>query len=391
MVRSFSFDFVPTVGTHFSPDIFSPFYLAAEDEGRTEEPSDLKKQREREKGRVAQSPEIPASLVTVGILVMLFALSGYLLSGFSRIMRIYLGNFSSLPGLEDGGLMNLMVTIVREMAYLVAPVFIIAVVLGIAGNILQVGLLFSLKPIAFDFSKISLTFDKLMKRVVFSRQVIVNLLKSVAKFIFLGVVAYVLISGDVGTLLKTTSMSIPETLKLLGYLGFKLAIILSVLLLLIAIPDYFYQRYEYIESLKMTVAEVKQEFKEQEGDPQIKGEQRKLMQQLASQRGTAEAVASSSVVITNPVHYAVALAYQPGKHVAPVVTAKGLDSLAIYIRMTAVRENVPVIENRPLARELYPMVEVGKEIPYEFYAAVAGILSQLDSVRGSNVRSTTNA
>ncbi|MCB1202592.1 MAG: EscU/YscU/HrcU family type III secretion system export apparatus switch protein, partial [Leptospiraceae bacterium] len=113
--------------------------------------------------------------------------------------------------------------------------------------------------------------------------------------------------------------------------------------------------------------------------------------QLASQRGTAEAVASSSVVITNPVHYAVALAYQPGKHVAPVVTAKGLDSLAIYIRMTAVRENVPVIENRPLARELYPMVEVGKEIPYEFYAAVAGILSQLDSVRGSNVRSTTNA
>lgn len=391
MVRSFSFDFIPTVGTHFSPDIFSPFYLAAEDEGRTEEPSDLKKQREREKGRVAQSPEIPASLVTVGILVMLFALSGYLLSGFSRIMRIYLGNFSSLPGLEDGGLMNLMVTIVREMAYLVAPVFIIAVVLGIAGNILQVGLLFSLKPIAFDFSKISLTFDKLMKRVVFSRQVIVNLLKSVAKFIFLGVVAYVLISGDVGTLLKTTSMSIPETLKLLGYLGFKLAIILSVLLLLIAIPDYFYQRYEYIESLKMTVAEVKQEFKEQEGDPQIKGEQRKLMQQLASQRGTAEAVASSSVVITNPVHYAVALAYQPGKHVAPVVTAKGLDSLAIYIRMTAVRENVPVIENRPLARELYPMVEVGKEIPYEFYAAVAGILSQLDSVRGSNVRSTTNA
>ncbi|MCB1202516.1 MAG: EscU/YscU/HrcU family type III secretion system export apparatus switch protein, partial [Leptospiraceae bacterium] len=304
MVRSFSFDFIPTVGTHFSPDIFSPFYLAAEDEGRTEEPSDLKKQREREKGRVAQSPEIPASLVTVGILVMLFALSGYLLSGFSRIMRIYLGNFSSLPGLEDGGLMNLMVTIVREMAYLVAPVFIIAVVLGIAGNILQVGLLFSLKPIAFDFSKISLTFDKLMKRVVFSRQVIVNLLKSVAKFIFLGVVAYVLISGDVGTLLKTTSMSIPETLKLLGYLGFKLAIILSVLLLLIAIPDYFYQRYEYIESLKMTVAEVKQEFKEQEGDPQIKGEQRKLMQQLASQRGTAEAVASSSVVITNPVHYA---------------------------------------------------------------------------------------
>ena len=391
MVGSFSFDFVPSVGTHFSPDIFSPFYLAAEDEGRTEEPSDLKKQREREKGRVAQSPEIPASLVTVGILVMLFALSGYLLSGFSRIMRIYLGNFSSLPGLEDGGLMNLMVTIVREMAYLVAPVFIIAVVLGIAGNILQVGLLFSLKPIAFDFSKISLTFDKLMKRVVFSRQVIVNLLKSVAKFIFLGVVAYVLISGDVGTLLKTTSMSIPETLKLLGYLGFKLAIILSVLLLLIAIPDYFYQRYEYIESLKMTVAEVKQEFKEQEGDPQIKGEQRKLMQQLASQRGTAEAVASSSVVITNPVHYAVALAYQPGKHVAPVVTAKGLDSLAIYIRMTAVRENVPVIENRPLARELYPMVEVGKEIPYEFYAAVAGILSQLDSVRGSNVRSTTNA
>lgn len=363
----------------FATDTFAPVdllpwvLLAAEDEGRTEEPSERKIQREREKGRVAKSAEIPSSLVTVGLLLVLFVLSGWFLTGLAEIMTLYLGGFNSLPALQNGGLMSLMVSVSKEMAWILMPVFLTALLLGFAGNVVQVGFLFSLKPIAFDFSRISLTWDKLMKRVLFSRQVVVNLLKSLAKFVFLGAIAYFLIASDLGTLLKTTSMSVPETLKLLAFLSFKLALILSVLLLLIAIPDYFYQRYEYMESLKMTVQEVKEEFKEQEGDPMIKGEQKRRMQEMMTRNVSAQ-VKTASVVITNPIHYAVALAYENSKHSAPVVVAKGVDSVAIYIRTLARREEIPVVENRPVARGLFEACDVGQEIPVEFYTIVSQIL-----------------
>ncbi len=361
-------------------DLWLPVLFAAEDEGRTEEPTERKRQKEREKGRVPKSPDIPSSLVTVGGLVVLFVLGTWMLGGIADIMRRFLGGFTQMPALGHAELIQLFISLSRDVGILVAPVFLIAMIMAIGGNLVQVGFLFTLKPLQPDFSRIKLDFPSMMRKVFFSRQIAVNLIKTLLKVGFLAWISYFIITGDLDNLLKLGSMSVPDAVRTLSFTAFKLSLILAIVMFLLALPDYYYQRFEFTESIKMTREEVRQETKETEGDPLIRQRRRQRAYEMYRRNMMGE-VKQSDVVITNPTHYAIALRYDPDLEEAPRVIAKGEDHLALIIRNLAKRNEIPIIENKPLARELYDTVPEGELVPEQFYRVLIDIFLNIEGMR----------
>ncbi|HNJ66014.1 MAG TPA: EscU/YscU/HrcU family type III secretion system export apparatus switch protein, partial [Turneriella sp.] len=253
--------------------------LAAEDEGRTEEPTELRRRREREKGRVPKSAEIPAALGTLGGLIVLFASAGLILSSLARIIKLYIGNFNSLGTVQEATMIPMMLAVAREFFLMLAPFFAAVMVMGIIGNLTQTGFLFSLEPLRPKLSNISFSFNRMVERIFFSKQIYVNLAKTIIKIVLIGAASYMIISDDFLALMKTGNMGVGEALRSIGYMAFKLALVLIIILLAMSVPDYLFQRSQFIESLKMTKQEIKQEYREQEGDPQIKARQRQRMQE----------------------------------------------------------------------------------------------------------------
>lgn len=355
--------------------------FAAEDEGRTEDPTELRKRREREKGRVPKSAEIPAALGTLGGLIVLFASAGWILSSLARIMKIYVGNFSSLGAVQEATMIPMIITVAREFFMLLAPFFIAVMVLGIVGNISQTGFLFSLEPLRPKLSNISFTFNRMVERIFFSKQIYVNLAKTIIKVALITFVSYLIISDDFLSVMKTGSMGVGEALRSLGYMSFKLALVLIIILLVMSIPDYLFQRSQFIESLKMTKQEVKQEYREQEGDPQIKARQRQRMQE-ALRTSMREAVASADLVITNPTHYAVAIKFEFDlEGTPPRLVAKGEDEVARIIREVARRNDVPLFEDKPLARFIYDNVALDQILPGNLFELLVRIVAAIPSLR----------
>ncbi|RME90011.1 MAG: flagellar biosynthesis protein FlhB [Candidatus Hydrogenedentota bacterium] len=365
---------------HFLP-VFATengIFFAAEDEGRTEEPTERRKRKEREKGRVPKSAEIPAALVTLGGILALFFAGGWIVHRLLNLIEFYVGNFHNLPALNESSIRPLMAQFIENLALLLLPVFGIGMLLAIAGNVMQTGFLFSLKPLQFDFSRIKLDFATLARKVFFSRQVAVNLMKTLAKVTLMGLVAYWIVYADFMNILQTPSLGVGEALKTIGMTAFKLALVLSLILAAVSIPDYFFQRFEFMESIKMTKQEVKEEYKETEGDPLVKQRQRQMAMDLL-RRNMLGNIKEADVVITNPTHYAVALRYDNAKEEAPRVVAKGVDAMALQIRHLAEEFAIPIIENKPLARQLYAQVEVNQIIPQALFEAVVAIYSMLIS------------
>ena len=358
----------------------SGYLFAAEDDGRTEEPTPRKREKEREKGRVPKSQEIPSALVAIGGITILFFFAGWLLTGLGNIMKKYLGDFNSLPTISQAEIIPLMVSLVKETGWLLTPLFLAAMLMAVVGNVLQVGFMFTLKPLAFDFSRIKLDPATIGRKILLSKQVLTNLVKTLFKVSFLALVAYFIIADDFVELMRINDMGVYESLTVIGYLAFKLSIIMALVLALMAIPDYIFQRYEFTESIKMTKEEVKQEFKETEGDPLVKQRQRQRALELLRRNMFAQ-VKEADVVITNPTHFAVALRYDTVQEEAPRVMAKGDDHLAFVIRNIAKRNEIPIVENKALAREVYYTVPEGEIVPGEFYRALVEIFMNLESMR----------
>lgn len=200
-----------------------------------------------------------------------------------------------------------------------------------------------------------------MKKIFFSKQIAANLAKSIVKIICIGFIAYMIIQGDFDEILKSPDISIALALKNVLYTGFKIIIWSSVFLMALSVPDYFFQKSEFVESLKMSKQEMKEELKETMGDPHIRARMREMQREIVMKNMIRE-VPKADVVVTNPTHYAVALQYDRDTMDAPSVIAKGVDSMALKIREVAKENNVELIENRPLARELYNRLEVGDMI-----------------------------
>jgi flagellar biosynthetic protein FlhB len=262
-------------------------------------------------------------------------------------------------------------------ARLALPILVTALVAALLSNIVQVGFLFTWKPLEFKFNRVIPNFSQYFSKTLFSANGMFNLAKSLVKMFIAGWTAYLLIRGDIEKIANLSHSDLMLAFKLIAGLAVRLLIIMSLFLLVLAIPDYLFQRWQHQESLKITRYESKQEHKEAEGDPQVKARLRKRMRELLRQN-IAQNVPKADVVITNPTHFAVALEYNRSLY-APRVTAKGDDDLALRIKRIALEHAVPVVENKPLARALYAAVDVGDVVPEQFWMPVVEILKRVKS------------
>jgi flagellar biosynthetic protein FlhB len=347
-------------------------WFAAEDEGRTEEPTEYKIQKAREEGRVAKSQELIGALVLLLPALAIFFLAPSLLRTCVEMLRFYFLRAAELDPIEDRILAR---AFFDYLARLALPIVAVAVAAAIFANLVQTGFLFTTKPLVPDFSKVVPRLGRYFQKTLFSLEGLFNIGKSVVKMAIIGAVAFFLIRGEITRLANLQTANLWTGFTAVASLAIRMLLISAVLLLLLSIPDMLFQRWQYRESLKMSKQEVKEERKMYEGDPLIKSRLRQRMRELLS-RNIAVTVPQADVVIANPTHYAVALEYRQGMD-GPMVSAKGEDELALRIRRIAEEHEVPVVENKPLARALYADAEVGEIIPEAYYLAVADVLAHV--------------
>jgi len=362
--------------------VLLPFDLqmfAADDEGRTEEPTEKKLREAREKGQVAKTTELPGALVVIFGFLVIFFLGAWIYDSLARMMVFYLSNFSRFSITEH----SITVEFFRSMEILgktLLPLFIAVMIAAILGNAAQVGFQFSLHPLMVDFSKIKFNPSEMIKKIFFSPQVAMNLVKTFVKLVAIGLVSYLVISGEMDNLIQLPDISIAGALVLVSSIALKIVIWSSVVILMLAIPDYVFQRKEFIESLKMSKQEIKQEMKESQGDPHIRARLKQMQRELLT-RNMIREVPKADVVVTNPTHFAVALKFEREKMASPQVIAKGVDSVALRIREIAKDNGIVMIENRPLAQEMFKRLEVGDFIPEDLYKAVSLVYAELYRAR----------
>lgn len=257
------------------------------------------------------------------------------------------------------------------------PVIGVAMVVGVVVNLLQVGVTFTAEPLAPNWARLNPVagFTRL-----FSRRAFVDSVKTLLKVLLIGWLTFSAVRADAAMLLRTSEIDPLMVMMLVGQLLYKMAWRVGLAMLVLALLDYGFQRWEYEKSLRMTKEEVKQEMKQTEGDPQVKSRIRARQQAIARRR-MMQAVPKADVVVTNPTHYAVALQYDAQKMAAPTVVAKGMNLIALRIREIAQRHGVPIVENPPLAQSLYRTVDIGEQIPPELYQAVAEVLAYVYRLR----------
>ncbi|HAH63341.1 MAG TPA: flagellar biosynthesis protein FlhB [Treponema sp.] len=350
-------------------------WFAAEDEGRTEEPSEYKLEKARKEGRVAKSQELNSALVMLLTVIVLVFLGPSMLKDCAALFRFYFSRCTNTQVNDP----NLVKAFFNFFIRLTLPIGIVGIVGGVAGNIIQNrGFIFTTKTIEPNFKKIIPNFAEYFKNTLFSFRGFFNIVKSIGKVAVITAVSYALIKKDVPLLLlEIQNGSIGAAAGYIARMAAQLLITAAVIFLIIAIPDYLVQRRQFIEEMKMTKQEVKEEYKEMEGDPDVKNhlqqEQRRLLQQ-----NVPKAVRESDVVITNPTHFAVALKYdRTVTEQAPQVTAKGEDEMAFTIRRIARENDVPIVENRPLARGLYTDTNVGDIIPEQYIRAIVLVYTHI--------------
>jgi len=346
----------------------------AEEEGRTEQPTEHKIQRLREEGQVSKSQELIGAVTLFLPALMLLFIAPYMLRTCVEMLRFFFLRAVELDPTKDAILVG---AFFIYMARLVLPILAVAVFAALFANIVQVGLNFTTKPITPDFSRVIPRLGQFFKRI-FSIEGLYNFFKSIIKMLIIGGVAYFLIRADLNKLVNLHKAGIWLGLTTVASLAIRLIIICAVLLLLLSIPDILFQRWRFREKNKMSRQEMKEEMKMYEGDPQIRGRIRSRFRELLKQN-IAEAVPRADVVVTNPTHYAVALEYhqETMSNNGPMVTAKGADEVAARIRKLAQENGVPMVENKHLARTLYQEVEVGDYIPQAYFTVVATILRKV--------------
>jgi flagellar biosynthetic protein FlhB len=317
-----------------------------------------------------------AALVMHLAVVTLAILAPRMFRTCADMMRFYFSRAATMRFTETGAAQGVFYYLVR----IFLPIGAVAMVAGIGANLLQnQGFLFSTKPLEPDFSKIIPRLGQYFRKTIFSMEGAFNVAKSIVKVALLFFISFTLIRGDFLRMLSLINVNLWTGFVHIAWMSAKLLIIAAVFFLVISVPDYLMQRFQFREQMKMTRQEVKQEYKEQEGDPLVKG---RIMQQMQAllRVNLRESVAKAHVVITNPTHYAVALQYDQDSMPGPMVAAKGVDETARRIREIAFENDVPLWEDRPLARALYAQTEVGDVIPEQFYSALAIILAQVSAI-----------
>ncbi len=337
-----------------------------DDSERTEEATPRRREEARKKGDVAKSREIPAVFLILFSLLYFYLARSYYLKTFDEMFR-YFFRFAAYKELDY----RIYLSAVSFTARLLLPLFLLLVAVSVFSYVVQFGFLFTAEPLVPKLDKLNP-----VKGIanLFSKRALVELLKAVFKVVVIFYIAYSFIKAQVAQVdfiyQLEPSIYFTTLSRTSAVLIFKIAVVFVFLSLL----DYAFQKWEYEQNLKMTKQEVKEELKQQEGDPLVKSRIRRIQREMARKRMMQE-VPKADVVITNPVEIAVALKYDEKSMQAPKVVAKGAGVLAAKIKEIARRHGVPIVENRALARMLYKMVDVGEEIPESLYKAVAEVLA----------------
>lgn len=350
---------------------------------KTEEPTSKKLEDARKEGQVAKSKEIGNAF---GILALFLILKIYIGSMGTRFLELFSAVYGQIPSISTlysgnlpiAALQVLIKSMMLQMIIIAAPIFLVGVVVAFVCDVAQVKWRPTSKPMQPKFSKLNPM--KGFARI-FSPGSLVELLKSVLKLAVIGYMVYSYLKGRIGQIFLLYDISIGQAIELIGDVVIELGIRIAAVYMIIAMLDYAYQKYKFKQDMKMTKQEVKDEYKNQEGDPQVKGKQKQRMRE-ASMRRMMQQLPEADVVITNPTHYAVAIKYDPDKYDAPYVIAKGENYLAQRIKDIARDNEIEIVENKPLARMLYANVEIGGLVPPELYQVVAEVLAFVYHLKG---------
>ncbi len=342
--------------------------------GKTEQPTEHKLKRLREEGQLVKSQELVGAIGLLLPALLLLFMAPSMLKTCVEMVRFFFLRATELDPTKDGLIAgNFLIFFAR----LVVPILIVAVVSAVFSNMVQIGgWLFTTKTITPDFSKVIPRFGQYFKRI-FSIDGLVKLGMSLVKIAIIGIVAYLFIKADINKLLNLQKADVYTGLTLVGSIAIRMIIVVAVLMLVLSIADYFFQRFRFRERHKMTRYEIKEEMKMYEADPQIQSRIRARFREMLRQNITT-AVPKADVVITNPTHLAVALQYDESyMRDGPIVVAMGADEMAAKIREIAKEHEVPLVENKPLAWALYRETDIGDVVPAAYINTVAVIFSKV--------------
>lgn len=336
------------------------------------EPATPKRKREiRKKGQVAKSMELTSAAVLLSGIIATYLVSKDFLGRISNFMRSFL-SLSIGYEISETSVTKIAVIVMMMFAEIVTPIILIIMIVGVLSNLLQSGLMFTFHPLLPKGNKLNPLNG--IRRIGFSEQSLMQLTKSILKISIVSVIGYFTLKRLTGDSIQLMDSSPAGILSYMGNGAFTMAIKISGAFGILAAVDYFFQRKKFERDIRMTKQEVKEEAKQDEGDPLVKTRIRKEMYKRARIR-MMQAVPTADVVVTNPTHYAVALKYDSQKMAAPKVVAKGKDLIAKKIKEIAIQHNVPIMEDKPLAQVLYRTVDIDETVPPQLFKAVAQILA----------------
>lgn len=346
----------------------------ADDQEKTEEPTSKKIEDSKKEGNVPKSAEVSgAAVLFFSSLYLLFFSDNLFLEMKNSILYSY--SFIGEP-IDGKDIFKIVLTLSTQMLIAMFPLFIIVLFMALIFNLMQFG--FVAAPLKIDLQKI----DPISGfKNVFSFKKAIEAFKLFAKLTVIFFVMVVLLMVFWNDIIAMMSMDVGESLKTMILLTIYFLLTILLIIVIFAIIDFFFTRYYYFKQLRMSKQEIKDEHKNMEGDPQVKGRIRSIQMKMARQRMMSN-VPEADVVITNPEHYAVALQYDDKNSSAPIVVAKGIDFIALKIKDIAKMSSVPIIEDPALARALYEQVELDREIPEVFYKAIAEIFTYIYKLKG---------
>ncbi len=343
---------------------------------KTEAPSAKRREDFRKKGQVAQSKEVQtAALFTIIVLFWTF----YLPFFWKKLTELVLALWQSAGEftITSSSVVNLAFFLSKETALMLAPLFLLVILIGFFSTFFQIGWLLTAQPLTPDFNKLNPVTGAAR---FFSKKSLIEVVKSLLKVMLVGYIGYSTIFNNFEEALILVDTSIGTTIAYIARTALVVFAKICAILIFIAFLDFVFVKYEMEEKMKMTKQELKEEFKESEGDPHIKAQIRAIQQEMARKRMMSD-VPQADVIVTNPTHVSVAIKYDADEMDAPIILAKGTDLVAMKIREIARKNDVPIVENPPVARFLLK-IDIGEHIPEELFKAVAEILAYVYSIKG---------
>jgi flagellar biosynthetic protein FlhB len=353
------------------------------DDEKTEKATPRKREQARKKGQVLHSKEVNTAAILLALFLTIKYASPYIYNEFvmyfNKVFTSYMNGDIQFDQISE--VMKFTEDTIVVFLRIMAPILVVALFASLLSGYAQIGFLFTVETLQFKLEKLNPISG--FKRM-FSKQSVVELLKSVIKIVIAIYIAYLYLKGEVSNVILLMDMDVMHIFMYIGNLAINVSIAIIIALIVLAIFDYIFQWWEYENNLKMSKQELKEEYKQTEGNPQIKAKIKQKQRQMSASRMMKE-IPKADVIIANPTHFAVALKYDQSEGEAPIVIAKGQDYVALRIKDIAKENSVEIVENKPLARTLYSTVDIGEPIPEELYQTVAEILAFVYKLKQKNV------